>query len=63
MRLYISNQCILNEALAYSEYKREMIGDVRCTPGWLPSGHLYDEAAKAPDVTATAVVVPTEHLK
>ena len=51
-----------HQAMTYPEYEGEVVGDVGGPPGWLASGHLYDEAAEAPDVAGAPVVVPSQHL-
>ena len=54
---------MFSEILSYPEYKREMIGDVRCSPGRFACGHLYDAAAERPDITGPPVTVSSENFR
>lgn len=47
----------------YLEYECQVVGVFLCVPRWLGTGHLDDGTAHAPHITATAILLPPEHLR
>ena len=56
-------EIFLSKILPYPEYKREMIGNIRCSPWRFACDHLNDAAAEGPDITGPAVAVSSENLR
>ena len=56
-------EIFLSKIFPYPEYKREMIGNIRCSPWRFACDHLNDAAAEGPDITGPAVAVSSENLR